>query len=286
MSEISSPDGAIDALADYDLDAISPHLAQSTARYLALNAALAHPRARLDVAYGQQPRERMDVFPAALPNAPVLMFFHGGYWKGGAKEDRRFPARSFNAAGAAWITVEYPLCPEASIGDIVVSARRAVAFAARNAASWGADPARIHVGGNSAGGQIAAMLAIPAWYRAYGLNAHPVKSAAAISGVFDLRPLLAHAMNAVLRLSPTDAERWSPMLQTSERAIPMTMAVGALEPPAFQAQSRLFFDRVRKGVAGDRLLSVENCDHFSIIGELDREGSALQGAIFARMGIG
>ena len=93
--------------------------------------------AQLDVAYGPGADETLDIFPAAQPGAPVLVFIHGGYWRSLDKADHSFVAPAFNAAGAAVVVPNYALCPAVSIEHITLQMAAAVAWVWRHAAQWG-----------------------------------------------------------------------------------------------------------------------------------------------------
>lgn len=147
--------------AAYEIDSKIPDRGEKQARYTAASAALPQTDAvRLDIAYGSDPRQTMDVFcvPGAIRPTPAILFFHGGYWMGGAKEARRFPAPAWNARGVAWASVEYRLAPAVDLDAIVDDVRSAVAWFHRSAAQFGCDPGAIHVAGNSAGGHITGSL--------------------------------------------------------------------------------------------------------------------------------
>ncbi|MDH3234292.1 MAG: alpha/beta hydrolase, partial [Alphaproteobacteria bacterium] len=77
----------------------------------------------LGLAYGDGVRETVDVFPTEAPNAPVLVYFHGGYWRSGAARDNNYVAAPFIEAGACVVLVNYDLCPTVSIGTIVAQTR-------------------------------------------------------------------------------------------------------------------------------------------------------------------
>jgi arylformamidase len=119
--------------------------------------------AQLDVAYGPGACETLDIFPAAQPGAPVLVFIHGGYWRSLDKADHSFVAPAFNAAGATVVVPNYALCPAVSIEHITLQMAAAVAWVWRHAAQWGGDPARIALAGHSAGGHLATMLLSCRW---------------------------------------------------------------------------------------------------------------------------
>jgi len=167
----------------------------------------------LDVRYGDGPAESLDVFPAAEPNAPVLVFIHGGYWRALDKSDLSFVAPTFVQGGSMVVVPNYALCPAVSVETIVLQTVQALAWTWRNAARYGGDPQRIVVAGHSAGGHLAAMLLSCLWRSvASDLPGQVVQAALSISGVFDLEPLC-HApfLKDDLRLTPASARRLSPV---------------------------------------------------------------------------
>ena len=192
----------------------------------------------LDVAYGADASERLDIFPAARPNAPVLVFVHGGYWRALDKRDQSFIAPPFVEAGAMVVLPNYALCPAVSVEQIVLQMVRALEWVWRHAAEHGGDPSRIVVAGHSAGGHLAAMLLACDWPAvAPDLPPQLVGAALAISGLFDLEPLR-HApfLAADLGLTEASARRLSPALMAPPRG-KLVGLVGADESPEFLRQT-------------------------------------------------
>ena len=148
----------------------------------------------LDVAYGQDAGETLDVFPAprkqGQPPAPVLVFIHGGYWRSLDKSDHSFLAPAFVKQGACVVMPNYALCPAVTIPQIALQMTQALAWVVRHIGAYGGDPRRITLVGHSAGGHLAAMLLACDWAKVGAdLPASLVKNALSISGVFDLEPL-------------------------------------------------------------------------------------------------
>lgn len=148
----------------------------------------------LDVAYGQDAGETLDVFPAlrkrGQPPAPVLVFIHGGYWRSLDKSDHSFLAPAFVKQGACVVMPNYALCPAVTIPQIALQMTQALAWVHRHIGAHGGDPQRITLVGHSAGGHLAAMLLACDWAKVGAdLPAALVKNALSISGVFDLAPL-------------------------------------------------------------------------------------------------
>jgi arylformamidase len=200
--------------------------------------ASAHARERsvhsADLRYGDGPNETLDVFPANRPDAPVLVFIHGGWWRALDKRDHSFLAPSFADAGAMVVVPNYALCPAVKIETIALQMTQAIAWTWRHAVQHGGDPARIVVAGHSAGGHLAAMLLCCDW-RAVGrdLPAQLVKAALSVSGVFDLEPLR-HTpfLKDDLRLTPRAVARLSPVRFPAPRGRLYAVA-GALESEEF-----------------------------------------------------
>ncbi len=139
----------------YDIEASVLDVDSILRRYTLSSATVTcEEGAHLDIHYGPDPAHRLDIFASSESDSPALLFFHGGYWKGGTKESRRFPAPAWISRGVTWVPIEYRLAPEIGIDDIVEDSRRAVAWFYEHAENYGCDPDAIHLAGNSAGGHI------------------------------------------------------------------------------------------------------------------------------------
>lgn len=273
------PPGSLDD--EYEIDSKIPDRAEIQARYAEASGEVArsHGSAALDVAYGPDPRHKLDVLPAARANAPVILFFHGGFWTGGAKESRLFPARAWNDRGVAWVSVEYRLTPAVTLDDVVSDARAAVAWFHAHAARFGCDRDALHVAGNSAGGHLAAMLGADGWQQAHGLPRDAVKSITAVSGLFDLEPLRQTFVNGWLNLDDASTRRNSPILTLPRAGLPVVVSWGGLESSEFARQSRIYADACRR--AGCRVTVADRpaANHLTIIGEMADPQSPLFQAI-------
>jgi len=198
----------------------------------------------LDIAYGDSADERLDVFPATQPGAPVLVFIHGGYWRAFDKAEHSFVAPSFVADGAAVVVPNYSLCPAASIEQIALQLTRVVAWIARHAAGLGVDASRIALAGHSAGGHLAAMLLCCRWKEVDAeLPLLPVQGALSISGLYDLEPIrLTPFLAADLRLTPASVKRLSPAFFPRPKR-PLYAVVGGDESEEYLHQNQLIRDQ-------------------------------------------
>lgn len=195
----------------------------------------------LDVAYGKAAGEKLDIFPGAAKDAPVLVFIHGGYWRSLDKADHSFVAPAFTAQGACVVVPNYDLCPAVTIPEITMQMVGALAWVYRNIAQHGGNPKRITVVGHSAGGHLVAMLLACVW-KAYAadLPADLVKNALSISGLYDLEPLR-HAPNVKdsLKLTPAQVLKASPALLHSPLKGALYSVAGGMESAEFLRHNQL-----------------------------------------------
>ncbi|MCW5772080.1 MAG: alpha/beta hydrolase [Rhodospirillaceae bacterium] len=273
--------------AHYNLRAAVPdaivHLGECARRSAVVRATRAH---RFDVPYGPRHGERLNLFPAAKPGAPVLVFIHGGYWQRLDKNDFDYIAEPFVAAGAAVVNVDYTLIPDTTMDEIVRQARAAIAWAWREAASFNGDPARLHVAGHSAGGHLTMMAAMIEWDGfAPGLPRDLVKSATAISGVYDLEPVRLSSQNAGVGLDAAAARRNSPMLYIRKGLPSLALAVGAGETGDFIRQQRAFAAALAKAEVVAETLEIPGRHHFDVVHDLAEPASDLHALVRRRIGL-
>lgn len=233
--------------AQYDNRARVPDAAAILSRWAIASAAAREgsPRKRLDLRYGDGPNETLDVFPTDRPDAPVLMFIHGGYWRALDKSDLSFVAPAFVADGATVVVPNYALCPAVTIEDIALQMARALAWTWRHAAEWGADPSRMALAGHSAGGHLVAMLACCRWKQlGEDLPANPFAGALAISGLYDLEPIrLTPFLKDDLRITPQQVARLSPAFFARPQGAKLYATVGSEESDEFLRHNQLIRDQ-------------------------------------------
>ncbi len=189
-----------------------------------------------NLAYGAGPQETLDLFPA--PNSRyLLVFIHGGYWRAFDKDDFSWLAPPLVRAGISVAVLNYALCPAVRLAEITEQCRRAVAWLSREAPRYGVQSPML-ISGHSAGGHLTAEMFATPW-EAYGVALGAIAGGIAISGLFDLEPLLQVSVNSDLRLDPASARASSPVYKPPTLRVPLLLAVGALESSEFHRQSQL-----------------------------------------------
>ena len=274
--------------AQYNCRGMVPDFEDHMARWAGLNRqAFDSFETRIDLAYGDRPAEKLDIFlPGGSGPHPLMIFIHGGYWRAMDKENHAFPALSFVPDGIALASINYTLAPAADMDRIVHECRAAIAWCAQNAAELNIDADRIHVSGHSAGGHLTAMMAATDWPGfAADLPADLLKSASPLSGLFDLAPILQTSINADVRMDPAAATRNSPQALKPAHDMPMTVAVGGAESDEFRRQSKEFAEYWGRSLSRIDYLETPGENHFTIIDGIARAGSPITRALLGHMGL-
>jgi len=234
------------------------------------------------IAYGPTQMERLTIYPANEPEAPVVIFIHGGYWKMGIGDDYDFIALGPSKAGFTVVVVTYGLAPVVTIPEMVRQVRAAIAWTAKNIGAFNGEPSGIFLAGHSAGAHLAAMCASTDCAD-YGLPQDTIKGILAVSGLYDLLPVSQTFVQGSLRISAEQILSSSPARQIYASHIPMTIAWGSHETVAFQNQSSDYLQSwIMAGNQGKSLI-VENANHFSILESFKDPDGLMTGALLALM---
>lgn len=235
----------------------------------------------LDQPYGTGARERIDLFPAPEPNGQLFLFIHGGYWRFMDKSDFSFIVHPYLRRNISVGLINYSLFPGTTMGEVVRQIRNACKWIVANCGSYGIAPRELHLGGWSAGAHLACMAAATLDTH----NAAPeIDSVLAISGVFDLRPLLRTSANADLKLDEAEALRNSPVDLIPRRGQRIALLWGGGETEAFREQSRIFSANWRGKGADLRAEEIAKLHHYAIMDSLAREGTRVLKASLALLG--
>ena len=144
-----------------------------------------------DVAYGEGPRRKLDIYApkGAKTSLPVLVYFYGGGWNSGRRQDYTFAGKALASRGFLTVLPDYRLYPEVRYPDFLKDGAEAIRWVQDHAAEYGGDPSRIVLAGHSAGGYNAVMLALDTEFvRAAGVRPGVIKAAAGLAGPYDFAP--------------------------------------------------------------------------------------------------
>jgi acetyl esterase/lipase len=233
----------------------------NAAREVASAAFRAANGLHLDLRYGMRERNTWDLFPQPDPDAPCIVFIHGGYWQRNAKEQFANLIAGPHARGWAAALPGYTLAPDASLTDIVAEINAALDWLAAHGPAHGIN-GPVVLSGWSAGGHLTAMC----------LGHKLVKAGLAISGVFELGPLRDTYLNEKLRLTEQEIVLLSPMrLPPVDK--PLLLAYGTAELPPLVADSRDLHALRSAAHLPGALIPIPGANHFTITNQLrDQDG--------------
>ena len=149
-------------------------------------------RVQRDVLYGKAARQKFDLYlpKAFMPPAPVVLFFYGGAFRAGRKEEYRVVGEALAQKGIITAVADYRIFPEGHFPDFLEDGARALASVHARIGEFGGDPSRIFLCGHSAGAYISVMLAAnPAYLRAVNADVSSIRGVIAIAGRYHELPL-------------------------------------------------------------------------------------------------
>jgi arylformamidase len=255
-------------------------------------------RARLGapkrLAYGSKPIEQLDLFSPLPPppagegreGAPINIFIHGGAWRQRAVKDYAYQAEMMVRAGGHWIGLDFDGV-EGTNGDLLPMAdqvRRAVAWAYNNAKSFGGDPNRIYVSGQSSGGHLGGCVVTTDWTK-YGVPKDVVKGALLCSGMYELKPVRLSKRSQYVAFTDEAEEQLSSQRHLDRLNCPLLVAYGTYETPEFQRQGRDFAAAVKAAGKPVTLLVAEGYNHFEMAEMIGNPLSLLGAAMLEQMGL-
>lgn len=221
-----------------------------------------HPH-HLNIPYGPREKNKWDLFPAADPKAPCIVFIHGGYWQRFSRENFSSLIAGPHAMGWSAALPGYTLAPDASLTEIVAETRAALDWLAAHRAAHGIEGPVI-LSGWSAGGHLTAMC----------LD-HPVVTAGlAISGIFELGPLRDTYLDERLRLTDEEIVTLSPLRLPMVNK-PLAITYGTAELPPLVADSRALHRARSAAHLPGALIPFAGGNHFTIVLELQKPDGLL-----------
>lgn len=217
-----------------------------------------------EAAYGPSAKEGIDFYKPS-PDMPyrqdvVGVYLHGGYWRAGDRKDSAYAALPFLQAGMACAIVGYELCPAVSLESLVAKVRYAMrTLPEQSTRVLGARPTGFVVCGTSAGAHLAAcVLSDPFWQERCPM-------AILLSGIYDLRPVLAISVNDEIGLDASAARRLSPMLTGEQlHARQVKLIVGGAEPQAWRRQSYDYTQQLTREGTAATYDEIADANHFSL----------------------
>ena len=216
-----------------------------------------------DIRYGPNSKQTLDLhIPKSLENSPLLIFFHGGYWRALDKKDFTFVASSFLQEGIAVANVNYDLCPEVKLDELVEEIVSAFNFCRKKVDEWGVKG--IYLAGHSAGAHLVAELLRRDFHQDEKPN-EEVKGAILLTGIYEPEVALNLEVNKEIQLDSETASKCNVMREPPHSNCPVIICAGANEPEGWIDQSKRYLELCESKGIGATFKLVEDAHHFSLL---------------------
>ncbi|KIN70015.1 N-acetylanthranilate amidase [Sulfitobacter noctilucicola] len=228
-----------------------------------------------DIVFDRESGSKLDLYGIA-PGRPVFLWIHGGYWRLGTKEGNAFAAPGLVDHGIAVAVMDYSLAPAVSLEQIVHEVRAAVSWLHRKGNLYGLDARRIHVGGSSAGGHLTGAVIADGWRSDYGLPEDVIGTALALSGIYDLEPLLHTQVNTWMNMNMGTVAALSPIRHIPQASeTDLILSVGGQERDGFLRETAAYHDACAAKAMQVQTIAMPKYNHFDITGTLSDPASEL-----------
>jgi acetyl esterase/lipase len=221
---------------------------------------------RRDLAYGDDPRARLDLYvPEGLTApAPVILFFYGGSWQSGSKDIYRAFGQAFASAGNVAAVADYRLYPQVKYPAFIEDGAQALRFVHERIADYGGEPARLFLSGHSAGAYIAAMLACdPTYLGDARFDPAWIRGVIGIAGPYDFLP--PHDPVLIDIFGGDRVMSTQPIKYARNRTAPMLLAHGTSDTTVGAGNSRRMAKRLREAGNSVELIEYSGASHLGII---------------------
>jgi acetyl esterase/lipase len=224
-----------------------------------------------DLRYGDGPRRTLDLYvpEGAAPAAPNIVFFYGGGWESGSKDDFVFVGQAFASRGYVTAIPDYRVYPEARFPMFLEDAAAAVAWVRANTDQTRAAAGPVYLVGHSAGAHIAAMLTLDnTWLAEVGNKVcEAIVATAGLAGPYDFLPLRSATLKDIFG-SESSRPQTQPINHVDGTAPPMLLITGTADTTVLPRNSARLAARIRNsgGIAEER--SYDGIGHIELVASL------------------
>ncbi len=238
------------------------------------------------IAYTDEPgadpvKNALDLYtPGGGTELPVFLFFHGGVWQRGDKNEYRNIGEALAQRGILTAVVNYRLTPAVRHPQHIRDAARSTAWAIRHASAYGGRADRVFLSGHSAGGHLVTLLLFdPQYLQAEGLEPEILAGVIPLSGIFDLtRPIDDTPEGGFARhIFPPFGEQSrvldaaSPIRHLHPTQVPILVVLAGNDYKDMQGQSRIFVEALQERRISATFETIPGRGHFELVQAIGRE---------------
>lgn len=214
----------------------------------------------------EHPLLALDVYtPSHIQNAPVVVFFYGGRWATGSKDQYKFVGQALTAQGFVTVIADYRKYPQVRFPEFVKDAARAVQWTHDNIGQYGGDPAKLFVMGHDAGAQIAALLALDANYlKAVGGNRSWLRGMIGLAGPYDFMPITAPDLRDLFG-PPDQFTQSQPIMFADGHNPPLLLMTGLDDESVLPSNTENLYKAVIKAGGPAEIVTYPKMSHSMIL---------------------
>jgi arylformamidase len=218
------------------------------------------------LSYGPTPIEKLDLFKTDRPDAPVFVFAHGGAWRNDEARSYHFAAEMFVKAGVNYIALDFTnaIAENGNIRVMAEQVQRGIAWAYKNAKSFGGDPDRFYVAGQSSGAHLTGVALVSDWRKNHGLDPSFIKGGLLISGLYEMKPVRLSARSTYVKFDDAMEVELSTIRHIANLRVPVTVMYGTYETPEFQRQSKEFAAALKAAGKDVTMIEAPNYNHWEL----------------------
>ncbi|HIP09128.1 MAG TPA: alpha/beta hydrolase [Rhodospirillales bacterium] len=218
-----------------------------------------------DVLFGDDVYQRVGIHKPLHSNGAVFAFIHGGGWTNGYKEWNDFMAPAFTGRGVTFVTIGYRMAPMHIFPAGYDDCAAGLAWIYKNIADYCGDPQRLYLGGHSAGGHYASLLAIKKdWQSDLGIPQGIIRGCVPVSGVYRFGDGsgLTQRPRFLGEEGNSNAAAASPVLHINGATCPFLIAHGDKDFPHLITQAEEMAQALKKSGASAERVVLPDSDHF------------------------
>lgn len=212
---------------------------------------------------------KLDIYtPNGVTGAPVVVFFYGGRWEEGSKEQYKFVGQALAARGFVAVLADYRLYPRVRYPGFIIDCAKAVRWTHGKINNYGGDPNKIVVMGHSAGAYNAAMLALnPAYLKQAGGDRSWLRGMIGLAGPYDFLPITDPDLRDIFG-PPESFEQTQPVLYADGSNPPVLLLHGENDETVKARNSHSLAERIQRAGGPVETVFYPKMTHGNIIATL------------------
>lgn len=224
-----------------------------------------------NIPYGSLARQQLDIYvPAhqATSQLPVVLFFYGGSWESGDKEDYLFAAEAFASRGYLTVVPNYRVYPKVKFPAVMQDPAHAAKWVKTNIAEYGGDPSHIFMVGHSAGAHLLTMLALNTEYlNQVALTPSDFAGYIGLAGPYDFLPLKSARLKEIFGPEET---QWKsqPIRFVNGENPPMLLLVGLKDSVVWPRNTFNLASEIRQDQGQVEVIEFPDYGHIDMVAKL------------------